>query len=160
MYTYEKDFVTLNRPLTRQEFIAAAEQLLSFEIRGQYITEPATVARYLRLKMGLETEEHFAVLYLDTRHRLIAMEFPFHGTIDGATVHPRVIVKRALELNASCLIVAHNHPSGICEPSAQDIALTRRLTEALALIDIRLLDHFIVGTEGVVSLAERGLHRP
>jgi DNA repair protein RadC len=128
--------------------------------RGMPLSDPASAARCLKRRLGGLAQEVFAVLYLDTRHRVLALEEPFRGTIDGATVHPREIVRRALELHAAALIIAHNHPSGIAEPSAQDLSLTRRLTEALALVDVRLLDHFIIGDGEPVSLAERGLHRP
>ena len=128
--------------------------------RGHALTDPAQAARCLKQRLGHLPHEVFAVLYLDTRHRILALEEPFRGTIDGATVHPREIVRRALELHAAALIVAHNHPSGVAEPSQQDLALTRRLSEALNLVEIRLLDHFIVGDGEPVSLAARGLHRP
>ncbi|MFZ2207243.1 MAG: DNA repair protein RadC, partial [Porticoccaceae bacterium] len=103
------------------------------------------------------SREIFVVLFLDTRHRLIATEDLFQGTIDGASVHPREVVRRALFHNAAAVIVGHNHPSGVAEPSADDRRITARLREALALVDVRLLDHFVVGAGQVVSLAERGL---
>ena len=96
-------------------------------------------------------------LYLDKRHRLIEYEELFRGTIDGASVHPREIVKMALRRNCAAVIVAHNHPSGIAEPSQADEFITQRVKEALALVDIRLIDHIIVGDGASVSLAERGL---
>jgi DNA repair protein RadC len=97
------------------------------------------------------------VLFLDNRHRLIAEEELFLGTIDGATVHPREVVRRALFHNAAALILAHNHPSGVCEPSQADISITRRLKRLLEEVDIRTLDHLIVGEAEVQSLAEQGL---
>src|SRR5690606_40540494 len=100
--------------------------------------------------------EVFACLFLDTRHRVISWEELFRGTLDGAEVHPREVVKRALALNAAAVIFAHNHPSGSGEPSAADRAVTARLKQALALVDIRLLDHFVVGDGVPVSLAARG----
>ena len=99
----------------------------------------------------------FACLFLDTRHRVIAFEELFRGTIDGATVYPRVVAERALMLGAAALNVAHNHPSGVSEPSLADQAITRRLKEALALLDIRLLDHFVIGDGQPVSMAARGM---
>jgi DNA repair protein RadC len=99
----------------------------------------------------------FCVLFLTNRHRVIAFEEMFRGTIDGATVHPREVVKQALRLNAAAVILAHNHPSGVSEPSRADEAITRRLRDALALVDIRVLDHLIVGGSEITSLAERGL---
>lgn len=104
---------------------------------------------------GLE-QEVFAGLFLDNRHRVIEFEQLFKGTIDGASVYPREVVKRALAHNAAALIVAHNHPSGVAEPSAADRAITERLRSALALVDVRLLDHVVVGQGEFVSLAERG----
>jgi DNA repair protein RadC len=100
--------------------------------------------------------EVFACLFLDTRHRVIAFEELFRGTIDGASVHPRELVRRALEHNAAAVILAHNHPSGVAEPSAADRQITTRLKDALALVDVRVLDHCVVGDE-IVSFAERGL---
>ena len=99
----------------------------------------------------------FCCLYLDKRHRLIQFQELFRGTIDGASVHPREIVKQALQRNAAAVIIAHNHPSGVAEPSQADELITQRVKEALGLVDIRLLDHIIVGDGASVSLAERGL---
>src|SRR5690606_41199549 len=100
--------------------------------------------------------EVFAALFLDNRHRAIAFEELFRGTLDGAEVHPREIARRALDLNAAALIVGHNHPSGNPEPSAADRAVTARLKQSLALVDVRLLDHFVIGDGAPVSLAARG----
>jgi DNA repair protein RadC len=121
------------------------------------LTNPADSRRFLQAKLRHYPYEVFACLFLDNRHRVIVFEELFRGTIDGASVHPREVVKRALEHNAAALILAHNHPSGIAEPSEADRRITRRLLEALALVDIRLLDHFIVAEGEPVSLAERGL---
>ncbi len=107
--------------------------------------------------MKANRREVFACLYLDTRHRVIAFRELFQGTIDSATVHPREVARSCLELNASAVILAHNHPSGVAEPSAADNAITRRVVEALRLIDVRVLDHLVVGEEEVVSMAARGL---
>ena len=101
--------------------------------------------------------EVFACLFLDNKHRVIQYEELFQGTIDSSAVHPRQVVKRALHHNAAALIIAHNHPSGVAEPSRADEAITLRLKEALALIDVRLLDHDVVGDGQTVSLAERGV---
>jgi DNA repair protein RadC len=101
--------------------------------------------------------ETFCLIYLDNRHRLIACEDLFRGTIDGASVHPREVVKEALKHNAAAVILAHNHPSGVAEPSHADELITRRLREALALVDIRVLDHLIVAVGATVSFAELGL---
>ncbi|MFA5632065.1 MAG: DNA repair protein RadC [Porticoccaceae bacterium] len=126
-------------------------------VREDVFTSPAAVGHYLQARLGHRSQEVFAALFLDTRHRLIVCEEMFFGTIDGASVYPREIVKRALQHNAAALIVAHNHPSGVAEPSRDDEAITRRLRDALQLVDVRLLDHLIVGAGQVVSLAQRGL---
>ncbi len=115
------------------------------------------VREYLQLQLRDHAQEVFFALFLNNRHRLIASEVLFHGTINAANVHVREVVKRDLQLNAAALIVAHNHPSGIAEPSRADIQLTARLSEALQLVDIRLLDHFVVGDGAATSLAERRL---
>jgi len=121
------------------------------------ITSPADTKAYLRLKLAELEHEVFAVMFLDNRHQLIKFEEMFRGTIDTASVYPREIVKRALQLNAAALIVAHNHPSGTAEPSQADEQITKRIKDACALVDIRLLDHFIVTLTDSVSLAERGV---
>ncbi len=125
--------------------------------RGQPLTSPQATREYLRAALRDRPHEVFCALHLDTRHRVIAFDELFNGTIDSAHVHPRVVVEKALARRAAALIIAHNHPSGIAEPSQADLAITRRLRDALGLVDIRLLDHFIVGDAEVVSLAERGL---
>ncbi len=125
--------------------------------RGQALTSPGATRHYLAAELRHRPHEVFCALMLDTRHRVIRFEELFTGTIDSAHVHPRVVVERALQHKAAALIIAHNHPSGIAEPSQADLAITRRLRDALGLVDIRLLDHFIVGDGEVVSLAERGL---
>lgn len=125
--------------------------------RHDVLTTPTVVKRYLAATFMGKQYEVFVVLFLDNRHRLIQAEEMFRGTIDGATVHPREIVRRALQLNAAATIVAHNHPSGVAEPSRADEALTKRIRDALNLVDVRLLDHFVVGNEEATSLAEQGL---
>lgn len=125
--------------------------------RDQVFNSPAEVRAYLQASLGGRHREVFLVLFLDTRHRLLGSEELFSGTIDGASVHPREVVKRALQKNAAAVIVAHNHPSGVAEPSAEDRQITLRLRDALQLIDVRLLDHFVVGAGEVVSLAELGV---
>jgi len=124
---------------------------------GETVRDPGAVSRYLQLKLGGSKNECFAVLYLNTRHEILELREHFHGTIDGATVHPRVIVQTALELNAAAVIFAHNHPSGVAEPSEADRQITRKLIQALALVDTRVLDHLVVSARAVVSFAERGL---
>lgn len=124
--------------------------------RDQVFSSAASTRRYLQAQLRGEPREVFAALYLDNRHRLIRYEPLFFGTIDSAAVYPREIARRALELNSAALIVAHNHPSGVAEPSDADLRITRRISDALALLDIRLLDHCVVAGSEVVSLAERG----
>jgi DNA repair protein RadC len=124
---------------------------------GPSLSSPRATRDFLVAKLRDLEHEVFCCLYLDKRHRLIHFEELFRGTIDGASVHPREIVKLALQRNAAAIIIAHNHPSGIAEPSQADELITQRVKEALALVDIRLLDHIVVGDGVSVSLAERGL---
>jgi len=124
---------------------------------GPLLASPKATRDYLTARLRDLEHEVFCCLYLDKRHRLIQFEELFRGTIDGASVHPREIVKLALQKNAAAVIVAHNHPSGIAEPSHADEMITQRVKEALSLVDIRLLDHIIVGDGISVSLAERGI---
>jgi DNA repair protein RadC len=126
-------------------------------VRGDAFTSPEAVRGYLAARLRDQPREVFLVLFLDNRHRLIAAEELFLGTLGEAAVHPREVVRRAMHHNAAALIVAHNHPSGVAEPSRADATLTLRLRDALALVDVRLLDHFVVGDGETVSLAERGL---
>ena len=125
--------------------------------RGDVLDSPQATRDLLGLKMRHLSYEVFACLFLDNQHQVIHYEEMFRGTLDGASVYPREVVKRALELDAKALIFAHNHPSGIAEPSQADRDLTVRLQEALGLLEIRVLDHFIVGDGEPVSFAERGL---
>ncbi|MDX1756390.1 MAG: DNA repair protein RadC [Marinobacter sp.] len=125
--------------------------------QGSPLRSPEDTRAYLRSRLGTYPHEVFAALLLDNRHRVIHYRELFRGTIDGAAVYPREVVRQALEDNAAAVIFAHNHPSGVAEPSQADISLTARLKEALALVDIRVLDHMVVGHGEVISLAERGL---
>lgn len=123
---------------------------------GELLNDPAVAGRYFSVRLRSREREVFAVAFLNVKHRLIATEELFYGTLDGAEIHPREVVKRALELGASAILIAHNHPSGSPEPSAADRAVTNRLKQALALVDIRLLDHFIIGDGPPTSMAEKG----
>jgi DNA repair protein RadC len=147
-------------PRVGDDVVRQALAVLARRLRrpGAILTRPEDVGAWLRLHLAEAERELFLVLYLDNRHRLIAHELQAVGTIDGATVHPREVVRLALRHNACAVILAHNHPSGSDKPSAADSALTLRVREALALVDVRLLDHFIIpaGAEPV-SLADRGL---
>jgi len=124
--------------------------------RDDVIQSPQDTRRYLALRLRHYPHEVFAALFLDNRHRVIAYEELFRGTIDQAAVHPREVAKRALHHNAAAVIFAHNHPSGVAEPSRSDEQITRQLRDALALLDVRVLDHIVIGDEWV-SLAERGV---
>ena len=130
--------------------------LLATLERGEAIGDPSAAGRYFAQRLRGRRHEVFAALFLDTRHRVLAFEELFHGSVDSAEVHPREVARRALAFNASALIVGHNHPSGCAEPSAADRAVTQRLKQALALVDVRLLDHFIVGDGPPQSMAARG----
>ncbi len=121
------------------------------------ISSPQDTRQYLKSQLRDRPYEVFAALFLDNRHQVIKFEELFRGTIDGASVYPREVVIAALKHNAAAIIVAHNHPSGIAEPSQADEHITRRLKDALGLVDIRLLDHLIIGDGDIVSLAERGV---
>jgi DNA repair protein RadC len=125
--------------------------------RGEGFTQPEQVRAYLTAQLAGYPHEVFACLFLDSQHRLLHYEALFRGTLDSASVHPREVVKRALAHNAAAVILAHNHPSGCNQPSTADLRLTERLTAALALIDVRVLDHIIVGAGAALSCAERGL---
>lgn len=124
--------------------------------RGAALTDPLAAGRYFAQRLRAHGHEVFAALFLDTRHRTLAFEELFQGTVDGAEVHPREVVRRALAHNAAAVIIGHNHPSGCAEPSAADRSITTRLKQALALVDVRLLDHFVIGDGAPVSLAARG----
>ncbi|BAW81150.1 DNA repair protein RadC [Candidatus Nitrosoglobus terrae] len=124
--------------------------------RGDALTDPLTTRRYLMARLRAYPFEVFSCLFLDNRHRVLAFEELFQGTINSASVHPREVVKRALAHNAAAVILAHNHPSGVAEPSQADKAITQRLKEALDLVDIRVLDHVIIGDEETLSFAELG----
>ena len=124
--------------------------------RGNALTSPADTRQFLASHLRDFKHEVFAALFLDQRHRVICYEELFTGTIDGASVHPREVVKKALSYNAAAIIFAHNHPSGVAEPSTADERITQRLKDALSLVDVRVLDHFVVGDD-IVSFAERGL---
>lgn len=147
-------------PAKRAELAAVAEiarRALAQQLRAQPVLEtPAQVADYLGLLLAGQAREVFVVLYLDAQHRLLGQQ-RFEGSIRHADVPPREVVREALALNAAAALCAHNHPSGVAEPSAADVALTRTLRQALALVDVRLLDHLVIGQGCHVSLAARGL---
>jgi DNA repair protein RadC len=138
--------------------LALMERFLLHEFdRGEALQNPTQTSRFLKMKMRSYQHEVFACLYLDNQHRVIRFEELFKGTIDGASVYPREVVKQALANNAAAIILAHNHPSGIAEPSQADIRITDKLKSALLLVDIRVLDHLIIGDQEVLSFAESGI---
>lgn len=132
------------------------ENRITYKIDSPILTSPEDSKNYVKIQLATYEHEVFACLFLDNRHRVIAFEKLFHGTINGASVYPREVVKACLKHNAAAVIFAHNHPSGNTEPSQADQTITKRLVSALELIDTRVLDHLVVGDE-VVSFAERGL---
>ena len=148
-------------PAKRAELLAVLEiarRALAQQVQAAPVFDsPQRVKDYLALQLGGLPHEVFAVLFLDVQHRLLRLEEMFRGTLSQTSVYPREVVKRALALNAAAVLLAHNHPSGVAEPSRADEYLTGTLKSALALVDVRVLDHFIVGQGQVVSMAERGL---
>ena len=142
----------------KQSLITLAMKVLAIKHRaGRALSKPEETRNYLRLRLADYRNEVFGCLFLDNRHRIIAVRELFQGTIDGASVHPRVVVQQAMEVNAAAMVFFHNHPSGVAEPSRADETLTHRLRDALALVDVRVLDHFVVSAGESVSFAERGL---
>ncbi|MBL8334664.1 MAG: DNA repair protein RadC [Rubrivivax sp.] len=148
-------------PAKRAELLAVIEiarRALAQPLREAPVFDsPQSVREYLALQLGGLGHEVFAVLFLDHQHRLVQLEEMFRGTLAQTSVYPREVVRRAMALNAAAVILAHNHPSGVAEPSRADEHLTQSLRSALGLVDVRVLDHFIVGQGQVVSMAERGL---
>jgi DNA repair protein RadC len=143
---------------TEEEVIDAALHIMESKVANRELcTAAADVKRYFQLRLGNEEREVFCVMFLDNQHKLIHTEDMFRGTIDGASVYPREVVKAALRCNAAAVIFSHNHPSGVAEPSHADRTITDRLVEALKLVDIRVLDHIVVSASETVSFAERGL---
>ena len=141
-----------------QAVLEMSRRYLREEIKDRdLLTSPEATRAYLKTQLHHHAREIFACLFLDNRHRVIRYEELFQGTIDGASVHPREVVRRALEVNAAAVIFAHNHPSGVTEPSQADLRITQRLKDALALVDVRVLDHLIIGEGDAASLAEQGL---
>ena len=153
----------VTRPATVSEVefeaavLRAATEILSRRLERDGYTSPREVILFLSAQLRDREQEVFCAMFLDTRHRLLAFSELFFGSIDSCTVHPREVVKKALAVNAAAVVFAHNHPSGIAEPSAADVAITRRLTDALALVDVRVLDHIVVGRGDATSMATAGL---
>ena len=160
MKPYQLDIFYDYRPVTPlRDVIQEALSLLtnSMKTKPFSLTSCQAVKNYCRLNLATREHEIFGALFLDSQHRLIEFKELFRGTIDGCSVYVREVAKEALSLNAAAIIFTHNHPSGVCEPSQADIQITKTLQEALSVFDVRVLDHFIVWVEEVVSFAERGL---
>lgn len=146
------------READRDQITEAAALLIERDLmKRDVLTSPQACRDALNLRLRNREHEVFAAMFLDNRHRLIEYRELFRGTIDGASVHPREVVRDAIELNAAAVVLAHNHPSGVSEPSQADLRITERLRDALALVDVRVLDHLIVGEGPATSFAERGL---
>ncbi len=144
--------------MTHEQTIQRALAILAERMRGgPALTAPDTVRDYLRLLLHERGHEVFVCLFLDAQHRVIATEELFRGTLAQTSVYPREVVKATLAHNAAAVVFAHNHPSGVCEPSRADELLTQTLKQALALVDVKVLDHFVVAGAASVSFAERGL---
>jgi DNA repair protein RadC len=142
----------------KQSALRLAMKVLAIKHRaGRPLTNPEATRNYLRLRLADYQNEVFGAVFLNNRHRIITVRELFQGTIDGASIHPRVVVQQALSVNAAAMVLFHNHPSGVAEPSHADEAITRRLKDALALVDVRVLDHFVVSAGESVSFAECGL---
>jgi DNA repair protein RadC len=143
---------------TEHDVLAAAEGILQAKLERQgSIGNPKDASDLFRMRLGALLSEQFCVMWLDNRHRILATEKLFTGTIDGASIHLREVVRAALNINAAAAIFAHNHPSGVAEPSAADRAITKELMSALQLVGVRVLDHIVVGAGECVSMAGRGL---
>lgn len=141
-----------------QQVVAKALQIVGRKLHtGQVFDSPSAVKDYLCLKLGNLEHEVFAIMFLTVQHSLIAFEEMFRGSVSQTSVYPREVVKRALQHNAGAVLLAHNHPSGVCEPSRADEHLTMTIKQALALVDVRVLDHIVVSNHQATSFAERGL---
>lgn len=146
------------RPANADEVLQAARRVLAQQMRGsEALNSPQVVRDFLRVKLGTLEHEVFAVIHLDAQHRVIEYVEMFRGTVSQTSVYPREVVKEALARNSAALLLVHNHPSGAPEPSRADESLTQALKAALALVDVRVLDHLIVAGNSIQSMAERGL---
>ena len=148
----------VERPVTGDEILTMAKTIIKRQFkRGKALTSPDECREFLMLELSTVEHELFYCIFLDNQNRIIKAECCFQGTIHHANVYPREVVKRALKLNAKALILAHNHPSGFAEPSKEDKAITQRFFEALALVEVTVLDHFVIGGTDIYSFAEAGL---
>lgn len=152
-------------PVSEESVINMAIEILTRRLtartKGPAVENPQAaitlMSKLARLELAEHPEEHFMVLFLNMRHEMLAQEVLFRGSVDSCHIYPRVIVRRALELNASAVVLAHNHPSGVPEPSAADGAITHRIKKALAFVDVRVLDHLVIGKDSATSLATLGM---
>lgn len=151
--TYDSGFTSTQRTTIREAIGILESRLRTTET----FTKPIAVKQFCQLHVAAEKDEYFCCLFLNAQHQLLAFERLFRGTVDGASVHPRIVVRRALELNAAAVVFTHNHPSGATKPSKEDVSITKRLKESLGLIDVRVLDHIVVGSTGSTSMTEEGL---
>lgn len=158
-YTIDGDGnYTFRKPVHKEELIDIALTIIERSMdRGTALSDPHATRQYLSLNLGALDHEVFCCLFLDNQHRIISFDRMFNGTIDGTAVYPREIVKSALKYNAAAVILTHNHPSGVAEPSNADQSITIKIREALSLVDVRVLDHLVVGGTHITSFAERGL---
>jgi DNA repair protein RadC len=148
----------LNGPATETDVLQAAEEILLRRLqRLGSLNSPSAAKDFLRMRLGALEHEEFHAIWLDNRHNIIAVDRLATGTIDGAAVYPREVLKRCLQRSAAAVLFCHNHPSGNADESRADVDITRRLSQCLAFIDVRVIDHIIVGSTTTVSLAERGL---
>jgi len=147
----------LSHPVSSAELIGIARNIISESfVRGAKLSSPEETKAFLTLQLALEEREVFGVIFVNRQNEVIAFEKLFYGTIDSAAVHPREVVKRCLALNATAVILAHNHPSGSATPSEADRQITRRISAALALVDGQVLDHIVIGGNTSISFADRG----
>ncbi|MEQ8260275.1 MAG: DNA repair protein RadC [Alcanivorax sp.] len=153
----DKGLYHASGPITSDDIIRTATAILQETLtQGESLSHPEEAARFLQIALANEKNEHFAVLFMNNKHQVLSFERLFFGTIDGATVHPRIVVQKALEWNAASVILAHNHPSGHSEPSQADRDVTQQLVKALSLVDVQVLDHLVVSQSGWESLSRRG----
>ena len=156
--TEKEGFYSVSESVSEQDIVEFAKHIIAKQFkRGTTITSPEASIEYLQTQIGHYQHEVFAALFLDSKHRVIAFEELFTGTIDQASVYPREVAKRALHHNAAAIIFTHNHPSGITDPSQADISLTNTLVAAMKLLSVRVLDHIIVASNTSESLAQKGL---
>ncbi|MEZ5491992.1 MAG: DNA repair protein RadC [Gammaproteobacteria bacterium] len=154
----ETESQSLDYSQAQRDIISEAIGILeTMLVTGEALTSSAAVKQFCQLQIAEEKDEHFCCLFLDNQHNLIRFEKLFRGTVNSASVHPRAVVRLALELNAAAVIFTHNHPSGMTTPSQADKQITQRLKEALELVDVRVLDHIVVGFGECTSFAEAGL---